>query len=421
MAKGKAIEKNSGLAWAAAITITLACTASAIVSNKFSPALTTLMDTFNITLTESSLLSSVVSIGGIVMALLSGAVATKIGNKKMCLIGILCLIVGSIIGLLTPNYIVLLLSRVIEGFGNAFMMVLGPSVIAKMFTKDKVGLPMGIQGVWNPLGGFLVLTLGAPIMAAASWQGLWWFGLILSIIVFVLVWFFVPEDSDIDEGDKRDGAASKGVNLVEVLKNPAVWLLALVMAGYTVTSVGVQGFAPVYLQQAAGYTQQDASLVSSILPFGKMVGSILAGALMIKFRKKQNILVIILVIVAILSFFLFRFTADTSVFFIMGFFLITGTIMLFTPPTAQSLNPELLTDPRAVAMSMGVIVFLQNIASFFAPTLITGSVEASGGDWSSAGVVVTICVVIAIAGAVGICVLLKRKGEDKATTEISES
>lgn len=399
-----ALTKNSSRAWACCFTVTAVCMLAQVFSKKYSPVVSMLMEQFDITLTMSSLIVSAINLGAVVLAIPSGYLASKFGVKKILLAALAMLAGGGIISVLAPNYAFFLGGRLIEGFGLAFTMVLGPAVMVQYFTSDKVGMPMGIQATWSPIGTIIALNVGTIIVPSFGWQGMWWFTIAAAVVLAVLVWFILPKDeatlADV-KGKKSkadDDPNAPKIRTIDVFKNPAVWCLAFIMFGYTFINQGVTNYGPLYLTEAAGYTDAMANLVSSMTPAGKILGALCAGAIMLKLSKPKLLigtLAGLLVIASVVWF----YDTGTPWVLIVATFVALGFVQCFVPPTVNATVPDVLLDVRFAAVAMGVVITIQKLGSTIAAPVITAAVDATG-TWVAAGVVTAIAVGLSTIAAI---------------------
>ena len=88
---------------------------------------------------------------GFVMAFPTAGLINKLGIRNVVLIAIGCAAVGSVMGALTENVTVFMVSRFFEGAGMGVMGVAGASAIAPWFAPEKRGFPLGIWAMWVAL------------------------------------------------------------------------------------------------------------------------------------------------------------------------------------------------------------------------------------------------------------------------------
>ncbi|WP_078394738.1 MFS transporter [Shouchella patagoniensis] len=88
-----------------------------------------------------------------------GALADRVGRKKLLVIGLIALAITTIIYALSTSFWILVLARLLQGFAAAIPWTAGLALLAEVFTKEERGKAMGIA-MSGQAGGVL---LGPPI------------------------------------------------------------------------------------------------------------------------------------------------------------------------------------------------------------------------------------------------------------------
>lgn len=158
--------------------------------------------------------------------LLSAAIATPLmgrigdmtGKRRTLLIALTAVAVGNLIAALAPTIGILVLARVIQGFGGAiFPLAFG--IIRDVFPARRIASAVGAIAAIIAIGGGLGVVLAGPIVGALGWRWLFWIPLIVTSVVIVAAALFVPESTS------RTGGRINwiGAGLL------AAWLVALLL------------------------------------------------------------------------------------------------------------------------------------------------------------------------------------------------
>lgn len=116
----------------------------------------------------------------------------KIKNILIGSLGIFTL--GSFIAYFSPNIIILILARVIQGIGCGILLPITQIVIFKIIPKEKWQIYMGLFGFIVGIAPALAPTLGGIIIDAMSWRETFLiFGIMAIILVIVSVLFVKTE------------------------------------------------------------------------------------------------------------------------------------------------------------------------------------------------------------------------------------
>lgn len=131
--------------------------------------------------------------------LVSGRAADLYGRRRMLLIGVAVFSLGTVLAALAPEFSVLILARVIQGFATALFMTASLSVVSTSFTGERRA--WGI-GMWSAIGSTAAAAapvVGGLLVATLGWR--WFFALNLPVLLAALIMIlrFVPESY----GNKR--------------------------------------------------------------------------------------------------------------------------------------------------------------------------------------------------------------------------
>lgn len=161
----------------------------------------------------------------ITATLLGGAVATPVmgrlgdmhGKRRMLLLGIGLMVLGSVVCALSDSLTPLIVGRALQGLATG-VVPLGVSVMRDVLPAEKLptatAMMLGSLGV----GGALGLPAAAVIADNFDWHMLFWVSAALGAVAAALVFLLVPE-SKVRTGGRFDltGAAGMAVGLVCLL------------------------------------------------------------------------------------------------------------------------------------------------------------------------------------------------------------
>lgn len=134
-------------------------------------------------------------IGATLITTWSGGVADWLGRRPMLILSSILYFVGSLVMLWSPNVYVLLLGRLLDGFGVGLVVTLVPIYISET-------APPEIRGRLNTLpqftgsGGMFLsycMVFGMSLMPSPSWRLMLGVLFVPSLVFFFLTIFFLPE------------------------------------------------------------------------------------------------------------------------------------------------------------------------------------------------------------------------------------
>lgn len=157
--------------------------------------------------------------------LLAGAVAVPVmgrlgdmfGKRRLLLVGLGLLVLGSVIGALSSSVVPLIVGRSFQGLA-AGVIPLGISVMRDVLPTEKLAGSVAMMSASLGVGGALGLPAAALIAEYADWHFLFWTSAALGVVVIGLVLASVPE-SDVRAGGSFDflGALSLSTGLITLL------------------------------------------------------------------------------------------------------------------------------------------------------------------------------------------------------------
>ncbi|CAN5442827.1 N/A [soil metagenome] len=122
---------------------------------------------------------------------LLGRVGDLVGKRRVLLISIAAVAVGSVIAALAPNLDVLILARVIQGMGGAIF-PLSYGLVRDALPPARVAGGIGILSAITALGSGLGTVLAGPLSTLLGWRGLFIVPLAGAVVGVFLVLRYVP-------------------------------------------------------------------------------------------------------------------------------------------------------------------------------------------------------------------------------------
>ncbi|WP_436937446.1 DHA2 family efflux MFS transporter permease subunit [Staphylococcus xylosus] len=104
-------------------------------------------------------------------------------TKKLIITGIVLSLVGVLVGGIAPNFILLMIGRVIQAIGTGILIPIMMTVLMLIFPIQKRGAIMGIMGLVITAGPALGPTLSGFIISASNWHFIFWFSAVLYAII----------------------------------------------------------------------------------------------------------------------------------------------------------------------------------------------------------------------------------------------
>ena len=154
-------------------------------------AFPTIMAEFDINATQVQWLTTAFILTTIIFIPMSGYLSTTYSSKTLVIIAISCLLAGTIIGGWSPNFGVLILSRVIQAIGAGIILPLIQTILLIVFPYHRRGFAMGLLGAVTNVAPASAPSISGIIIDYLDWRSLHWVLLPFILITFILAISFM--------------------------------------------------------------------------------------------------------------------------------------------------------------------------------------------------------------------------------------
>lgn len=127
-----------------------------------------------------------------IMVPITGFLYKSVPTKRLFVISLCFLLAGTVIGIIAPNFVVLLIARVVQAIGTGMLVPLGMNLTLVIAPEGKVGTYMGAVSAMTTLGPALGPIVAGLVLSAFSWHGLFVLFAILVAIGLVSAAVIVP-------------------------------------------------------------------------------------------------------------------------------------------------------------------------------------------------------------------------------------
>ncbi|MDD4715600.1 MAG: MFS transporter [Oscillospiraceae bacterium] len=319
-------------------------------------------------------LMSVFTLVCLVFAAPASLLIQRMRMKWVMLLSGAVVVAGSVLGAISPNGAFLLVSRSMEGFGFLLMSVAIPVAAAMYSTPSKIGLVMGICGVWISTGQILAFNTAPALFIHTGWRSVWW-GYALFVVAALVILLFGFHSWDAAPSPRA--AQAENIRLRDAVKNKNLLFPSVGFLVYNFSLMAVVTFFPGYATGSGLLSLRQASFVASLPMIFCLIGSPVLGRLTDRFGHKWLYALSLLCggAGATLMF-------SKSVPLIVAGAAILGLIGAATPSLMFSSLGKLVPSMDWLAPSNGVAVLFQNAGMFLASLSFGYLVKAAGGNYT---------------------------------------
>jgi EmrB/QacA subfamily drug resistance transporter len=155
------------------------------------PGVPTIQRDFSTTASVVSWVTSAFLIVGSAVSPLFGKLGDSYGKKRMFLIALVFYTVGVGLAGFSPSIYFLIVARGVQGVGFAIV-PLALAIIAETFPKERIATAQGVVSATFAIGAAAGLVIGSYIVQDFGWQWAFHSALVLSVVLFVVVWRVLP-------------------------------------------------------------------------------------------------------------------------------------------------------------------------------------------------------------------------------------
>jgi len=236
------------------------------------------VDELQITYAQAGIFMTAYAFIRCVVSLPAGSVTDKWGTLPVLSICAICIGVLGTLGTFGSNYHILLLLRVLVSIGIAITFIAAIDAIPKYMPPEKVGKGIGYINASLNLGIALALFM-TPILAdSLGWR---WTARLYSFSFIVLFILSIPLLKNLPEPleSKTTSPDKESISITNLLRNPAVMLLALGACILFIELYGVLTWVPVFLAEVYLYTPAEIGSSATMFGIAAIPASIITGLL----------------------------------------------------------------------------------------------------------------------------------------------
>ncbi|MGM9440216.1 MFS transporter [Streptomyces murinus] len=198
--------------------LALAGTVAAIMQTLVTPLIAELPRILHTSSSNAAWVITVTLLVGGVCVPVSGRLGDLVGKRRMMLICVVPLVIGSVVCALSTSVVPMIVGRGLQGMGMG-MIPLGIALLRDVLPTEKLSGSIALVSASMGIGGAIGLPLAAAVAQYADWQLLFWGSAVLAVIVGVLIFVVVPDVPAGAKGQRFDalGAIGLAIGLVALL------------------------------------------------------------------------------------------------------------------------------------------------------------------------------------------------------------
>ncbi|MGD6749602.1 MFS transporter [Streptomyces sp. BH105] len=210
--------QSSGRPGAIVATLALAGTVAAIMQTLVTPLIAELPQLLDTSPSNAAWVVTVTLLVSGVCVPVSGRLGDLIGKRRMMLICVVPLIVGSVVCALSSSVVPMIVGRGLQGMGMG-MVPLGIALLRDVVPTEKLSGSIALVSASMGIGGAIGLPIAAAVAQYANWRVLFWGSAVLAVAIGAMIYAIVPDVPAGAKGQRFDapGAIGLAIGLVSLL------------------------------------------------------------------------------------------------------------------------------------------------------------------------------------------------------------
>lgn len=382
-----------------------------------------MMMALNLNDVQMGVLASAVSIASTLSYPIGGILASRFSMRSLINLTLAAFVALTVAFAFTTNYILLVAIHVLYGFfgiatlWSAYLVGIrnlgDESVQSKLF-----GFSEATRGIIQTLLGFAFLgIMGAAGSAVFGFKTMLLVGAAITGLFLILGFIFLPKNEK--ENGAADSVDGKKYTIGDVIKNPGVWIVIVILTcAYACWSFG-NGYLTTYTVRVAGLSETTASMLGMIRSYVIVfVAGFLGGWFLDKFTYKGKAFIYMFVLSAgCFAAVMFSSKALAVCVFLTLFVAFIANIM---KSTYWSLMGQAGIPVGMTALATGFISFIIFLPDAILPTFIgtwLNNAEAAGNVAAGFDKIFIMLIIFAVIGVLGSVILTRRTKAIKAAEE----
>lgn len=338
-----------------------------IQMNMFNAVSPYLMAQFYLNAESIGIISSYYFIANVLFLFPAGWILDRVSTKKVILVSLMVCIIGTMLFSIATNEWELRVFRFFTGIGSAFCFLSNVRLASRWFPPRRLALIIGLIVTMAMIGGMIAQTPFTLLTNVLGWR----YTIMLDGAFGLLVWLFIlavvkdyPQGFDIKKAYAHLNELGFWSTIARTIFRAQNWLCGIYTSLMNLPIMLLGGlWGIMYLHKVQGLSDRTASLVTSMLFFGTIVGSPLVGWLSDRYATRKAPIMVgaifsLIIIFIIMGFSAIPFPLLLLLFFLLGF--MTSTQIISYPTVAES-NHRSLT---ATAVSIVSFSAISGIALF---------------------------------------------------------
>ena len=271
--------------WVLPFGVTLVAMFALQLSNLgFSPLLPSIQQEFGMNYKQLGFFTGMYGLLALALSVPAGLSAKRFGEKRVLVLGLLGVAVGSLLLGRAWNFESALAFRGLTVFGYRFAFVCVLIAVALTAPPSLRGRTMGVLGATSALSSVVGAPLGGALVEDLGWRIAILGYAAMAVVGVVAFWLFYRPPASADSNGAEIHDASNGSGRSAFL-SPVVWILALIVGMGGFGQFTVTYFVPSVAKAVYGLDARTAGVIISTGYVSAIIVNLIVGLLVDRFNK----------------------------------------------------------------------------------------------------------------------------------------
>jgi DHA1 family inner membrane transport protein len=344
---------------------------------KLPPALPEIRAELGASLVTAGWIASMISGTSFALGLFAGAIADRIGHRRVLAFGLVTLAAGSLLGAFAHSSVVMLASRFVEGLGFTASIVAGGAVIARATAYEDRRWALGVWAAYMPVGFAGMLMVSALVVERFGWRLLWGAACIATLACAAV---FLLATARWQRTQKR------ATHRDSILRS----VVAATFGLYAAQHISMMNWLPTYMVEVRGSGALVSAGVPALVLACNAGGSYLGGWAMGRGAPLWFLLALGSVGMALTEIAIVSNALPDALR--MVFACVFGVAGGLIPAAALAAAPVYAPSPALIGAMGGLMVMGSNTGQLFGPPALAASREHAGSWEGTLGLLLTLAV-----------------------------
>lgn len=354
--------------WLNFITLYLGAVILSMSQLKITPIFNEISSELGVTATQTSLLMSVFTFSALFLAIPAGKLISKYGVKKISVLIMLFLFSGNLIGIFANSYLLLLISRIIEGISFAMINMVGIIFINNWFKDGGAGIAIGIFGTFSATASLIAMNIYRPIYEMFGLKSVW---IITALLAGIVTLLYGVVFKDIKEEFEEEGT------LKEAISNKFIWFLALAMGCMSLVLFTFLAIYPSVFMDIQGLLPDKANSYAGFFGLFGVPFGLIAGVIIDKTNRPGLLAFVTNILIVLSTFFVIKVKPELV---LIQVFILSAAISMNSTAINISIQKS-VNRPALLSYSLSLLYLFYYIGTFIGPPMITKIMEIS--SWAN--------------------------------------